>query len=189
MLKKRILYMGVILLLAGLWLFRFVQLNRAYPRPKLVEKKAGEVMAYTKDVDISVTKTRFLIRSQDTRLMEASGDPDVNGKEDILVVQMEAVNHSKKEAMLDLTEMCLETEGYTNSTEMMDFSALNQGESLRQTLAPGEKKVFEIPYFFYYSKRSEREALLAEDFFITYKLYPEKRRIAIGPVQEKKEKK
>ncbi|MDD7769508.1 hypothetical protein [Suipraeoptans intestinalis] len=189
MLKKRIIYVGVMLLLAGLWLFRFIHLNQAYPRPKLLEKKVGEVIAYTRDVDICVTKTRFLSRSEDTRLMEAVSDTDTGEKDDILIVQMEAVNHSDKESLLDLTEMCLEAEGYTNGVGMTEFSTLNQGEPLRQTLAPEEKKVFEIPYLFYYSDRSKRETLLAYDFFVTYKLYPEKCRIAIGPMQEKKEKK
>lgn len=132
--RKWIISVSAALLVMILFFTGYSRINREYPETDLVIVNKGESLSYTNNLELSVQSSEFMT---DNWKKEYSYIPDPQ-KCEVIHVVLNADNHSNEDATLDLTNLYIQTNGFSTAIQAEIGASVNPDESELRVVIPAE---------------------------------------------------
>ena len=181
--KVKITVVLVLLIFAGLWVWRYQKIYAAYPNP--VEKSAGigETLQMS-DLSFTLEDMSLLSGEQTEKLSpdfraaeHPDGTPYAGDEIKTLVVKVEIKNTGSENMVLDFTRLVAESGAWRNGIHSELFYALTPDLSIQtQSIKKGETIKAKLPFTMLYDmfKKKDWGKIEKRTFSMVLNLYPEK---------------
>lgn len=181
---RTIIFVGMLLLLTGIWGRAVYRINQKIPRSKQTVFQNAQWVAWKNGIEICVKDGTFMDDQTIRGAENMIEDLLFPGEMRLLWVEVEFRNIGTESAVLDCLELGAETIGWANIPNVELYYALNRnGQSLKIELDRGEKCCYKLPFLMLKEnyRGSEWEKAKERAYYITLSLYPVKKMIALPP--------
>lgn len=143
---KRIIVGVLIVILLLFWGIRVYQVNQKYPKDAIHTIVFGDTEKVAENISMKVTTQQWISFAE---AKDAYVDKEMSEEGYYYIVEVLLKNEGEEEAKADLTQLYLETEGYSNGIALDVFVSVNEDPSLNPVLQPGEELSVLLAYTIY----------------------------------------
>lgn len=177
---KKYLLIFVTGLICLIWVGGVIRVNCKVPQVQTEVFENNQWVDWKEEVAIKVTDYSFM-NDAEIRGNENVSEDDVFSYEmKLLWVELHLKNNGEHETTVDLLDFGAESDGWYNIPDVVFYEALGKSQQpLRYTLKPKEEVTYHLPYLLLKANFSKSEWKRTEEkeYFLTWKLYPQKKTI------------
>lgn len=180
--RKNLIWICVITVVVMVWGYQVWQMNQSIPQTKESVEDGKQWNSWKDGLEIKIDGMEFM---EDSEIRGEFADDENFYKEEVklLWVQIQVRNRDRQEKKVDLLDIGAETSGWCNIPDPQFYYKLgDEQKEISFMLNPDETVSYKLPFLLLRAnfRDKEWEKMEEKEYYITLKLYPEKKKILIN---------